>query len=961
VAYLGNDLQVAFPTYRNIDDISGSFNGVTTSFPLTVDGVAPIPAPVNSQQCLISVNGVVQRPDDSGAEGFLLSGGNIVFASAPAGGVDFFGVILAGADYINIGANFPSGTALVPSITFDSDLDTGIYNPAGNQIGFTTAGVQRLVINSSGQVSGGLGSATTPAFSFLSDPNTGIYSPGADQVAVATNGVGRLFVDDQGRVGVGAAAVAGVNFNVQGSTPILRVTGASATNPTFQLSAAGITSWSQVVDASNSAFYISKDGTERLRITSAGLVGIGTSTFSYLANKLVIDKGSTANDGITIVSSNTSNACIWFADGTTGSEAYRGGIDYNHSTDKMQIYTGGLGHIAIDSAGNVGINTPNPSSALHVVGAALFNTAQSFIANSATGSVGTFQYNGTSIGDIGSGNQTLSGGSTGDVALTSRAGALVFGINTVEKARLDTSGRLLVGTSTASSTDNDANFPYLQLEGVIGDPSRAMLRCNGGTDQFGGPHLYLSRSRGTSSGSKTSVANDDMLGDILFLGADGADDRRAASIRAFVDGTPGASDMPGRLVFSTTADGANSPIERLRITSAGLVGIGTSSPSSDGPLTLSNSATTPTIFFERESTNYNGAIQCSAYGTITFYNGADSSVVSGLTPRMTIDGQYGRVGINTTSPQSPLDVTGSGNIGALSDLALRVYSANRSAFLDVGFDGLNASTNSSGLKFFLNNTERARIDSSGRLLVGTSTAYTAYAGSNEAKYQQVGTSYQTATIQTAVFANTSAGGGLTLALSRNATAGSHTVVQNGDSLGGIRFMGSDGTNFETGAAIDAFVDGTPGNDDMPTRLTFSTTASGASSPTERTRITSGGRLLQFSSGGDAFVGVTGSGAGLVNTLLALNHSGTSTTTGTNCFYVATNGDVRNTNNSYGAISDIKLKENIVDANSQWDDIKSLQVRKYNFKPKTNQQTHTQIGLVAQEVELVSPGLVSRIP
>jgi hypothetical protein len=82
--------------------------------------------------------------------------------------------------------------------------------------------------------------------------------------------------------------------------------------------------------------------------------------------------------------------------------------------------------------------------------------------------------------------------------------------------------------------------------------------------------------------------------------------------------------------------------EKLRITSAGLVGIGTNSPSSDGPLTLSNSATTPTIFFERESTNYNGAIQCSAYGTITFYNGADSSVVSGLTPRMTIDGQYGR-------------------------------------------------------------------------------------------------------------------------------------------------------------------------------------------------------------------------------------------------------------------------------------------------------------------------------
>jgi hypothetical protein len=52
----------------------------------------------------------------------------------------------------------------------------------------------------------------------------------------------------------------------------------------------------------------------------------------------------------------------------------------------------------------------------------------------------------------------------------------------------------------------------------------------------------------------------------------------SASITAAVDGTPGTNDMPGRLVFSTTADGAASPTERLRITSAGLVGIGSSTP-----------------------------------------------------------------------------------------------------------------------------------------------------------------------------------------------------------------------------------------------------------------------------------------------------------------------------------------------------------------------------------------------
>jgi len=69
------------------------------------------------------------------------------------------------------------------------------------------------------------------------------------------------------------------------------------------------------------------------------------------------------------------------------------------------------------------------------------------------------------------------------------------------------------------------------------------------------------------------------------------------------------------------------------------------------------------------------------------------------------------------------------------------------------------------------------------------------------------------------------------------------------------------------------------------------------------------------------------------------------------------GDLENTNNSYGGLSDVKLKENIVDANSQWDDLKSLQVRNYNFKAETGYDTHTQIGLIAQEVELVSPGLV----
>jgi len=70
--------------------------------------------------------------------------------------------------------------------------------------------------------------------------------------------------------------------------------------------------------------------------------------------------------------------------------------------------------------------------------------------------------------------------------------------------------------------------------------------------------------------------------------------------------------------------------------------------------------------------------------------------------------------------------------------------------------------------------------------------------------------------------------------------------------------------------------------------------------------------------------------------------------------IETNGDYESLSNSYGGISDIRLKENIVDAKSQWNDIKSIQFRKYNFK---NQPETKHLGVIAQELELISPGLI----
>ena len=76
------------------------------------------------------------------------------------------------------------------------------------------------------------------------------------------------------------------------------------------------------------------------------------------------------------------------------------------------------------------------------------------------------------------------------------------------------------------------------------------------------------------------------------------------------------------------------------------------------------------------------------------------------------------------------------------------------------------------------------------------------------------------------------------------------------------------------------------------------------------------------------------------------------------FVVYGNGNVANANNSYGSTSDVKLKENIVDANSQWDDVKQLRVRNFNFIADSNKTKL--LGLVAQEAETVCPSLVQNV-
>ena len=287
MGYIGHDLQVAYQSYLTIDDISGSFNGSTTSFALLVNGAAPVPLPLRSNQCLISVGGVVQRPDDSGAEGFRLSGGNIIFSSAPSTGEDFFGVILAGADYVGAGTNFPDGTVGAPSITFDLDNDTGYYRSGSGSVGFASNGVASGSWSSAGVTA----PALIPTGSTV--PANGTFLPTTNTLGFSTNTTERIRIDSSGRVGIGATPAALLDANGVGrflsTSPSYPASGkgleiyydSSGDLGYLQTYDRGASAWKPVV-LGGSAVRFNISGNEAARIDSSSRLLVGTT--SYAAN-----------------------------------------------------------------------------------------------------------------------------------------------------------------------------------------------------------------------------------------------------------------------------------------------------------------------------------------------------------------------------------------------------------------------------------------------------------------------------------------------------------------------------------------------------------------------------------------------------------------------------------------------------------------------------------------------------
>jgi hypothetical protein len=270
---------------------------------------------------------------------------------------------------------------------------------------------------------------------------------------------------------------------------------------------------------------VATNGGERLRITSAGLVGIGVSSPQL---PLTIGLGGGANPA-TSGSTQSSGGIARigsFGVATLDIGILAAGATWLQATNVTNLATN-YNLLLNPNGGNVGIGTTSPNELLEVAG-----------------------------------NIHLSGA---DRSIFNRSNnALTFGTNNTERARIDSSGRLLVGTSSAPVVTS-ATAP---LNVALGNEHAAtFIRYS--ANQFG-PFLAIGKSRSDTKGGQTAVIANDSLGVISFIGSNGSDfSNQAGSIEGYVDGTPGANNMPGRLVFSTTADGASSPTERMRITNGG--------------------------------------------------------------------------------------------------------------------------------------------------------------------------------------------------------------------------------------------------------------------------------------------------------------------------------------------------------------------------------------------------------
>ena len=350
-----------------------------------------------------------------------------------------------------------------------------------------------------------------------------------------------------------------------------------------------------------------------------------------------------------------------------------------------------------------------------------------------------------SQGATGSGGSTGAQGATGSTGPTGPSGATgaqgATGSTGAQGALAtinnNANNRLITGSGTANTLEAESLLTYspngtLDISGS-GECGPRAYRSGGN-----GPDITLHGSRGSIS-SPTASAETDLVGNINFAGYDGSSYQRRASINGVIDGTvvDGSNTVPTALIFRT---GTTSVIDRLRIDSAGNMGLGIT-PDTQGGTVVSlqiGSATNlynetsddytilgNNVYFDGSNNKYIKTQQSSRLmqnaGEFTFQQAASGSADANITYttplKITSDG---KMGLNHTTPPSQFVVRAPGGSGHCSS---QVHSGDSSTIMNMqtvqGSEGRFGMNTNHDLAIYANGLERLRITSGGNISIGS--------------------------------------------------------------------------------------------------------------------------------------------------------------------------------------------------------------------------------------------------
>jgi hypothetical protein len=485
-------------------------------------------------------------------------------------------------------------------------------------------------------------------------------------------------------------------------------------------------------------------------------------------------------------------------------------------------------------------------------------------------------------------------------------------VDGTERMRIASDGKVFIG-STSSRALSGVN-PQMQIEGTDYSTSSMSLIGNTGTSAGTAPLLMFGRSRGTSDGTSTAVASGDRFGAIFFTGADGTDiNTVGAYIEASVDGSVSGNTMPGRIQFYTNS-GGSSASERMRIDKDGNLGIGTTSINSNAKVHIRGGDSGQT------SSSNNTQLTVESNST------AGIQLLTGTT-------NVGGIWVGDSNGSE----TGGKLYYSNSSDSWIFYNQGSIKSVDLGTSMLNLYDNDTGSAG--SNLKQLSLGKSDSTYWDTTNSGTFTGAIISNSNNDAGTACGIA------FSTRASSSGISYVVSRNEAADKsslHFGTRGSDGVARRMLIGDDGAvqitaNSNNKASLNVIGSGT------------------GQAPND------GKVYVEKNSSNDwSFLALAGADDYGFKTKGVGNHAivVTNQSSDSNVFRVEYDGDILASNTSISSISDRRLKKEITNATSQWDDIKALNFVNYKWKQSTGMDDSVKyLGLIADEVESVSPSLI----